>query len=60
MLAGQTLRRTSQLEATTGADQDITVVQPTQPLVPRDEVTSKQRIDGDFTDKLPVDRLSRC
>ena len=28
-----------------------------QPLVPRDEVTTKQRIDGDFTSHLPVDRI---
>src|SRR5215207_2762625 len=38
--------------------QEITVVTQTQPLVPRDEVTTMQRIDGEFTSNLPVDRLN--
>ena len=29
------------------------------PLVPRDEVTTKQRIDGEFTENLPVDRVGQ-
>ena len=29
------------------------------PLVPRDEVTTKQRIDGQFADELPVDRVEQ-
>ena len=39
--------------------QEITVVTQTQPLVPRDEVTTKQRVDGAFVDKLPVDRINQ-
>ena len=34
-------------------------VTQTQPLVPRDEVTTKQRVDGQFADKLPVDRIEQ-
>ena len=57
-LAGQTGTVDIQLEQTAVQIQEITVVQQTQPLVPRDEVTSKQRIDGEFTNNLPVDRLN--
>ena len=35
------------------------VVGADNPLVPRDEVTTKQRIDGEFTENLPVDRVSQ-
>src|SRR5918998_6275749 len=58
ILAGQTITVDIQLEQTAVQIQEITVVQQTQPLVPRDEVTTKQRIDGAFTDNLPVDRLN--
>jgi hypothetical protein len=58
VLAGQTGTVDIQLEQTAVEIQEITVVTQTQPLVPRDEVTSKQRIDGVFTDNLPVDRLN--
>jgi outer membrane receptor for ferrienterochelin and colicin len=58
VLAGQTGTVDVQLEQTAVQIQEITVVQQTQPLVPRDEVTSKQRIDGEFTSNLPVDRLN--
>jgi hypothetical protein len=58
VLAGQTITVDIQLEQTAVQIQEITVVQQTQPLVPRDEVTTKQRIDGAFTDNLPVDRLN--
>src|SRR5690349_17212672 len=58
MLAGQTITVDVQLEQTAVQIQEITVVTQTQPLVPRDEVTSKQRIDGEFTRNLPADRLS--
>ena len=34
------------------------MVSQTQPLVPRDEVTTKQRVDGQFADELPVDRIN--
>jgi hypothetical protein len=58
MLAGQTITTDVQLEQTAVQIQEITVVTQTQPLVPRDEVTSKQRIDGEFTRQLPADRLN--
>src|ERR671910_1119528 len=58
VLAGQTGTVDIQLEQTAVQIQEITVVQQTQPLVPRDEVTSKQPIDGQFTSNLPVDRLN--
>jgi len=58
VLGGQTGTVDIQLEQTAVQIQEITVVQQTQPLVPRDEVTTKQRIDGAFTDNLPVDRLN--
>nr|MBA3317361.1 carboxypeptidase regulatory-like domain-containing protein [Gemmatimonadales bacterium] len=58
VLGGQTGTVDVQLEQTPVEIQEITVVTQTQPLVPRDEVTSKQRIDGVFTDNLPVDRLN--
>jgi hypothetical protein len=37
--------------------QEITVVAAENPLVPRDEVTTKQRVDGQMADDLPVDRM---
>lgn len=58
ILAGQTITVDVQLEQTAVEITEITVVAQTQPLVPRDEVTTKQRIDGVFTDNLPVDRLN--
>jgi hypothetical protein len=58
VLSGQTGTVDIQLEQTPVEIAEITVVTQTQPLVPRDEVTSKQRIDGVFTDNLPVDRLN--
>ena len=56
VLAGQTGTVDIQLEQTAVEIQEITVVSQTQPLVPRDEVTTKQRVDGQFADALPVDR----
>ena len=58
VLAGQTLTVDVQLEQTAVQIQEVTVVTQTQPLVPRDEVTTKQRIDGQFADHLPVDRIN--
>jgi hypothetical protein len=57
VLAGQTLSQDFVLEAVPLELAEITVVTADNPLVPRDEVTSKQRVDGQFTDALPVDRL---
>jgi Carboxypeptidase regulatory-like domain/TonB-dependent Receptor Plug Domain len=58
VLGGQTGTVDVQLEQTAVQIQEITVVTQTQPLVPRDEVATKQRIDGEFTSNLPVDRLN--
>jgi hypothetical protein len=58
MLSGQTITVDIQLEQTAVQIQEITVVQQTQPLVPRDEVTTKQRIDGEMSRQLPVDRIN--
>ena len=58
VLAGQTGTVDIQLEATAVEIQEITVVSQTQPLVPRDEVTTKQRVDGAFAEALPVDNLN--
>jgi hypothetical protein len=58
VLGDQTITVDIQLEQTAVQIQEITVVTRTQPLVPRDEVTSKQRISGVFTENLPVDRLN--
>ena len=59
VLAGQTITVDVQLEQTAVEIQEITVVSQTQPLVPRDEVTTKQRVDGQFADALPVDNLNQ-
>src|SRR6476646_5762159 len=54
VLAGQTITVDVQLAQTAVQIQEITVVPEPKPLVPRDEVTSKQRIDGEFTRNLPA------
>jgi len=59
VLGDQTATVDVQLEQTTVQLQEITVVTQTQPLVPRDEVTTKQRVDGQFADNLPVDRINQ-
>lgn len=56
IVSGQTITLDRNLEATNVELQEITV-SADNVLVPRDQVTSKQLIDGGFTDKLPVDRL---
>lgn len=58
VLADQTLTVDIQLEQTTVQLEEITVVTQTQPLVPRDEVTSKQRLDGEVVKELPADRIN--
>ncbi|MGE5090598.1 MAG: TonB-dependent receptor [Bacillota bacterium] len=57
VLAGQTLTQDITMEASTVVLEAINVVS-VQPLVPRDEVTTKQRVDADFTSNLPVDRIT--
>jgi outer membrane receptor for ferrienterochelin and colicin len=59
VLADQTGTVDIQLEQTAVEIQEITVVTQQQPLVPRDEVTSKQRLDGEVVKNLPADRLNQ-
>src|SRR5215207_6826097 len=59
VLAGQTGTVDVHLEQTAVEIDEITVVTNTQPLVPRDEVTTKQRVDGQFAEALPVDNLNQ-
>ena len=58
VLAGQTGTVDIQLEQSPVEIEEITVLSQVQPLVPRDEVTTKQRVDGQFAEALPVDNLN--
>ena len=57
VLAGQTITQDFTLEPAPLELRELTVVAAENRLVPRDEVTSKQRVEGWFTERLPVDRL---
>ncbi len=59
ILAGQTITQDIQLERSTVQLDTLVVVAGANALVPRDEVTTKQRIDGQFTENLPVDRVGQ-
>ncbi len=56
--SGQTITQDVSLEATAVTVKDIVVIEAKNALVPRDQVTTKQAINGDFAAKLPVDRIS--
>jgi hypothetical protein len=58
ILADQTITQDFTLTSMPLQLQDIMVVAAENLLVPRDEVTTKQRIDGQVADDLPVDRIS--
>ncbi len=58
MISGQTITQDITLEQTAVQVQEITVVGAVNALVPRDQVTSKQLVDGAFADKLPIDRIN--
>ena len=58
VLAGQTVTQDIQLEQTAITVDEITVTVASVPLVPRDEVTTKQRLDGDYVEALPADRIN--
>jgi outer membrane receptor protein involved in Fe transport len=58
VLAAQTITQDIQIEASPVVIEELTVVAAENPLVPRDEVTTKQRIDGQTTQELPVDRIN--
>jgi hypothetical protein len=57
-LSGQTVTQDILLEQTAVEIQEITVVAADDALVPRDQVTSKQLINGAYTDQLPVDNMN--
>ena len=57
VMAGQTITQDFVLEPAPVQLQELTTVIAENPLVPRDEVTTKQRVNGEFADELPVDRL---
>jgi hypothetical protein len=58
VLAGQTVTQDFTLESSPLRLQGIEVIAAENPLVPRDEVTTKQRVQGDFLERLPVDRVT--
>jgi outer membrane receptor for ferrienterochelin and colicin len=60
VLAGQTMTQDFVLEQAPVELEEIAVTgQATNPLVPRDEVATKQRINGDYTEALPVERIAQ-
>jgi hypothetical protein len=58
VLADQTVTQDFILSPAPLQLREITVVAAENLLVPRDEVTTKQRVDGQFADDLPVDRIN--
>ena len=58
VLAGQTVTQDIQLEQTATTIEEITVTAAATPLVPRDEVTTRQRLQGDYVEALPADRIN--
>jgi hypothetical protein len=58
VLAGQTATLDFALESSPVQLQSIEVIAAENPLVPRDEVTTKQRVQGDFLEHLPIDRVN--
>ncbi len=59
VLTDQTLSQDFTLEPSPIQLREITILAATNPLVPRDEVTTKQRVSGDYVSQLPVDRLDQ-
>jgi len=59
IIAGQTITQDVTLAPQPVELEEITVISAYNVLVPRDEVTTKQRVDGEFTEQLPVDQLSQ-
>ncbi len=58
VVSGQNVTQDIAMEQSAVALGEITVTAATNALVPRDQVATKQILDGGFVDKLPVDRLS--
>jgi Carboxypeptidase regulatory-like domain/TonB-dependent Receptor Plug Domain len=59
VLGGQTISADLAMEQTPFVVDEITVRSAQNVLVPRDEVTTKQRVDGELSRNLPVDRLNQ-
>ena len=55
----QTLTRDFTLTPAPLQLRELVVIAVENPLVPRDEVTSKQRMDGGFARDLPIDRVNQ-
>ncbi len=60
VLSGQTITADITMESTPVEVTEITVVAAQNELVPRDAVTTKQNLQGNYTDKLPVDRIANA
>ena len=58
VLSGQTVTQDFALEQQAVDIGEIEVTAAVNALVPRDAVTTKQSIDGGYTEKLPVDRIA--
>lgn len=58
IVSGQTITADVTLEATPVQVTEITVQAAQNELVPRDAVTTKQSVTGEYTEKLPVDRIT--
>jgi len=58
VVSGQTITADITLESTPVQVADITVVAAQNELVPRDAVTTKQNVEGNFVEQLPVDRIT--
>ncbi len=58
MSAGQTITQDFALEQQAVDIGEIEVTAAVNALVPRDAVTTKQNISGEYTEKLPVDRIT--
>jgi len=55
VLGGQTITEDIKMQSSAVVLTGITVTAAAQPLVPRDQVTSKSIVAGDLVDRLPVD-----
>jgi hypothetical protein len=60
ILDGQTLTVDFQLTPRVVELQEISVIAAPDPLAPRDAVTTRQRLDGEFVSALPVDRIAQA
>jgi len=58
VIQGQTMTQDVVLELAPLQIEDVTVIAATNPLVPRDQVTTKQIVSGDFVKQLPVNQIN--